>query len=66
GAVHPKYQGKGITALLMVEMTKTAIQKKIKKVETNSELETNFKVQSNWDYFDTTLIKRKRSYILEI
>jgi len=66
GAVHPKYQGKGITALLMVEMTKTAIQKKIKTVETNSELETNVKVQSNWDYFDTTLIKRKRSYILEI
>ncbi|MCR4421839.1 MAG: hypothetical protein NUV32_05145 [Exilispira sp.] len=66
GAVHPQYQGKGIPAILMVEMTKTAIEKRIKTVETNSELETNSKVQGNWDYFDSTLIKRKRSYILEI
>ncbi len=66
GAVDTHYQGKGIPALLMVEMTKTAIEKKIKIVETNSELETNIKVQSNWDYFDTKLIKRKRSYILQV
>lgn len=65
GAVHPDYQGKGIPALMMVEMTKIAILKKIKTVETNSELETNIRVQSNWDYFDTKLIKRKRSYILK-
>lgn len=66
GAVHPQYQGKGIPALLMVEMTKTAIEKKIKIVETNSELETNSKVQGNWDYFDSNLIKRKRSYIIKV
>lgn len=50
----------------MVEMTKIAIDKKIKKVETNSELENNIKVQRNWDYFDKTLIKRERSYILKV
>ncbi len=66
GAVDKKYQGKGIPALLMVEMTKTAIEKKIKFVETNSELETNVRVQGNWDYFDASLIKRKRSYFLKI
>ncbi|MFN3410572.1 MAG: GNAT family N-acetyltransferase [Exilispira sp.] len=66
GAVHPDYQGKGITALLMVEMTRTAIDKRIKTVETNSELENNIKVQRNWDYFNTTLIKRKRSFIIKV
>lgn len=63
GAITPLMQGKGIPALLMVEMTKTCIKNKIKFVETNSELETNTKVQSNWKYFNTELHKRKRCYI---
>jgi len=63
GAVTPLMQGKGIPALLMTEMTKSCIKNKIKYVETNSELETNSKVQSNWKYFNAEIHKRKRCFI---
>jgi hypothetical protein len=35
-------------------------------VETNSELESNAKVQSQWKFFNPELTKRKRSYIKPI
>lgn len=62
GAVDPDYQGKGIPSIMMVDMIRTINKKKIRFVETNSNLETNNRVLSNWDYFDTNVVRRKRTY----
>ncbi|HNV44792.1 MAG TPA: hypothetical protein PKH20_08565, partial [Exilispira sp.] len=62
GAVDPDYQGKGIPSIMMVDMIRTINKKKIRFVETNSNLETNNRVLSNWDYFDTKVVRRKRTY----
>jgi len=60
--VDPDYQGKGIPSIMMVDMIRTINKKKIRFVETNSNLETNNRVLSNWDYFDTKVVRRKRTY----
>ncbi len=58
----PEYQGKGVNALFMTDMTKTCLEKGIKFAESNSELEENVKVQNFWRYFDARQHKRKRIY----
>jgi len=58
----PEYQNKGVNAVFMTDLTKTAIQKGIEQVETNSELESNKKVQAFWKYYDARLHKRKRVF----
>jgi GNAT superfamily N-acetyltransferase len=62
-AVRPDLQGKGVNAIFMAEITKTAIKNGITITETNPELETNLKVQSHWDYFDGRQHKRRRCYL---
>ncbi len=59
----PEYQNKGINAVFMTDLTRTAIKNGIKKTETNSELETNTKVQAFWKYYDARMHKRKRVFI---
>ncbi len=59
----PKYQNKGVTAILMSEMTKLAIKNNIISAESNSELEDNKKVQDLWEYYDSRQHKRKRVYL---
>jgi len=61
--VHPKYQNKGINALLMSELTQTCINNGIKVAEAHHELEDNTKVQAIWDYFESRKHKRRRCYI---
>jgi len=61
----PQYQGKGVNALLMLDLTQIAIERKIECGESNSELEENVKVQSFWKYYDARRHKRKRVYIKE-
>jgi hypothetical protein len=63
GAVDPKHQGKGADVLMMVEMIKTAIKRKIISTETNPELEINNKVQGHWKYLDSRQHKRRRVYL---
>ncbi|MCX8059085.1 MAG: CUE domain-containing protein [Spirochaetes bacterium] len=63
GAVDPKHQGKGADVLMMVEMIKSAIKRKIISTETNPELEINNKVQSHWKYFDSRQHKRRRVFL---
>ncbi|MBD3414492.1 MAG: GNAT family N-acetyltransferase [Candidatus Aminicenantes bacterium] len=58
----PEYQNKGVNAAIMADLTQTALQKGIQTTETNSELETNKKVQAFWRYYDARLHKRKRVY----
>jgi len=57
-----EYQNKGINAVFMTDLTQIAIERGIKLVETNSELETNKKVQAFWRYYDARLHKRKRVF----
>ena len=63
GAVRPDLQGKGADALLMTEITRSAIRNGIVSAETNIELEDNVKVQSHWKYFEARQHKRRRCYI---
>ena len=62
-AVRNEYQSRGLTALLMTEITKNAIEAGIKTAETSGELETNEKVQSFWNYYDKRQHKRRRAYL---
>ena len=46
--VHPKYQNKGVTAILFNEMQKSFNRNGFKIVETNPELEENSSIQNLW------------------
>lgn len=65
-AVKPELQNKGINAIMFDELIPIYIQDGIDHVETNSEMEDNTKVQSQWKFFEPRLIKRKRSYISDL
>ena len=62
-AVKPELQNKGINSIMFDELIPVYINDGIKHVETNSEMETNVKVQSQWKFFEPRLSKRKRSYV---
>lgn len=59
-AVSPKHQGKGVNAILMNEILKSAYAYGIEYAETGPELETNAKVQAQWKHFETRQHKRRR------
>lgn len=61
-AVEPEYQSKGVNSLLFTDLIPSFIKQGYKCAETNPELEANQRVQSQWQYFDTTLHKRRCSY----
>ncbi len=61
--VDKAYQGKGINAIVMHELTKTFLKYKIEFAESNPELELNKSVQSIWQYYDATQHKRRRCFI---
>ncbi len=61
--VEPEWQGKGINALIIYEIARTFIRNGIKKAETNPELELNYKVQSQWKFFEMRQHKRRRCYL---
>jgi ribosomal protein S18 acetylase RimI-like enzyme len=63
GAIRPDLQGKGADALLLTEMSRSAIKNGVVSAETNIELEENVKVQSHWKYFESRQHKRRRCYI---
>lgn len=61
-AVHPDYQNKGVNALLFQDLLPYYIANGYKFAESNPEMETNAKVQSQWQYFNTRQHRRRRSY----
>jgi GNAT superfamily N-acetyltransferase len=65
-AVRPDYQARGITAILMNEMTRNALKNGVISAETNVELETNTQVQAIWKHYDARQHKRRRCYIKTI
>ena len=62
-AIRKEYQGKGVNALLMYELTKSYLKNGIEYAESNPELELNKKVQSIWQHYDAVQHKRRRCYI---
>ncbi len=62
-AVRPELQSKGINALLLTEINKSALRNGILKAETGPELESNTKVQALWKHYETRQHKRRRCYI---
>ncbi|MDE6670518.1 MAG: N-acetyltransferase [Muribaculaceae bacterium] len=61
-AVHPHYQNKGVNALLFQDLIPYYQAKGYKYAESNPEMETNSKVQSQWEYFDYRQHRRRRSF----
>lgn len=65
-AVHPSWQGRGINALLFTDLIPVYQQMGFKWAETNCILETNIKTQTQWQYLDAQVVKRRRCYKKEI
>ena len=61
-AVKPEYQSKGVFALIFNEMLGNFMKLGIVDVESNPELETNHKMQSQWNEFEKEQHKRRRAY----
>ena len=61
-AIRPEYQNAGINAVILDGMLEILEKGKVKKCETNLNLETNTAVQAQWKYFDARQHKRRRSY----
>jgi len=61
--VLPEYQNKGVNAVLFYDLVPVFIRKGFVYAESNPELEMNFKMQSQWDYFDKKHVKTRRAYI---
>ena len=65
-AIKPEYQSKGVNALLFTDLIPTFQKCGYKYAESNPELETNQKVQSQWQYFETQQHKRRRAFVKDI
>lgn len=61
-AVKPEYQGKGVNALLFTDLIPAFIGHGYRYAESNPELESNAKVQNQWDAFSHRQHRRRRSY----
>ena len=61
--VLPKYQNKGVNAIMFYDLLPIYIKKGYKYVESNPELESNNKVQSQWVYFEKEQHKRRRCWV---
>ena len=64
--VLPKYQMKGISTALIVEIIKMLQKPELEYAETNLNLETNYNIQNQWKNFDAKQHKRRRCFIKTI
>lgn len=65
-AIRPEYQRAGVNAIIVNGLLEMLASGKVKKCETNLNLETNTAVQAQWKYFSARQHKRRRSYIKTI
>lgn len=65
-AVKPEYQNKGVNALLFQVLIPYYQKYGFKWAESNPEMETNAKVQGQWEYFTNRQHRRRRSYYKNI
>ena len=61
--VKPQYQSKGVNALLFTDLIPQYIKKGYKYAESNPEMETNSKVQNQWEAFNPRQHRRRRSFV---
>ena len=61
-AIRPEYQKAGINAVILDGMLDILEKGKVKRCETNLNLESNTAVQAQWKYFNARQHKRRRSY----
>lgn len=64
--VKPELQGKGVNAILLTEVLKSALAMGVKKANASPELELNNRVQEQWKNFDARYTKRRRVFIKEL
>lgn len=57
--IKPEYQGKGVNALLFQDLIPQYIKRGYKYAESNPELESNNKVQGQWQYFNNRQHRRR-------
>ncbi len=65
-AVRKKYRGKGVDLIMARDMFLSAQALGVKHTESNPELETNMRIQSEWKHFDPIQHKRRRIYEMRI
>lgn len=65
-AVDPKFQSRGVPAIIINTLLKTIIANKVKYCETGPMLETNTAVHSMWRHFEHKQHKRRRCFIKKI
>ncbi|MGL4993356.1 MAG: N-acetyltransferase [Bacteroidales bacterium] len=65
-AARPDYQSKGVTALLFADLIESFKAAGTIYAESNPELESNEKVQAQWDAFKTEHHKLRRAYVKPI
>ncbi|MDE6770022.1 MAG: GNAT family N-acetyltransferase [Muribaculaceae bacterium] len=61
-AVKPEFQNKGVNALLFQDLIPYYQKYGYRWAESNPEMETNSKVQSQWEYFNYRQHRRRRSF----
>ncbi|MBT8292005.1 MAG: GTP cyclohydrolase [Eudoraea sp.] len=64
--IHPEYQNKGVTAIIMNEYHKVFQEKKIRNCYRTPELEENVAIRQMWKHFDPEIYKRRRTYKKEL
>lgn len=60
--VHPDYQNKGVNAILFQDLLPYYIAKGYRYAESNPEMETNAKVQRQWEAYSPRQHRRRRCY----
>ncbi len=60
--VHPNYQKKGVTAIIMSQFHKVFQEKNIQNCYRTPELEENKDIRQLWKHFDPEVYKRRRTY----
>ena len=65
-AVTPEYQNKAVNAILLNHVLKGAQKMGIKYAETGPNLDTNEKIQHQWNFFHTTQHKRRRCFVKKL
>lgn len=65
-AIKPEFQGKGVNALLFQDLIPQFIAHGYKHAESNLELESNSKVQNQWEAFPNRQHRRRRTFAKEI
>lgn len=59
-------RGLGVDLLMVVEVTRAAVQMGFRYAESNQELETNTRIQAQWKPFNPVQHKRRRVYAKEV